>query len=103
IGLVNLDPKLFGGFHNSFRFARFQVEVFFEFKKQMGHSYLRDFTQAPGTMFNQPTVVLERWRQPGSETHIQKYTALASSDASRVNTVMNANGADAKYTDASYL
>lgn len=103
VDMVNLDPEWFGGFSNSFRISRVHIDVFLEFRKQLGYSYLRDFTQAPGTMFNQPRILLERWTHPGSNGAFQKYTALASSEASRINALMVANGSDTKYTDASYI
>ncbi len=69
--------QLYGGFQNSFSLSNFQLDIHFQFVKQTGWNYLTTFLTAPGYFgSNQPVWVMDRWRQPGDDTDIQKFTQL---------------------------
>ncbi|MDX3916337.1 MAG: SusC/RagA family TonB-linked outer membrane protein [Pseudosphingobacterium sp.] len=100
--LVNTEPKFYGGLQNSFRYRNFQLDVFFEFRKQLGRNYLSNLgTVVPGyRYYNQPAIVLERWQKPGDVADIQRFTAnnrdvLLAASQMRLS--------DAIFSDASFL
>ena len=75
--LDEIGPRFFGGISNEFTYKGFSLSVFFEFRNQRGFDYRNAFLW-PGAFSNQPDVVTDRWRNPGDETEIQRYTALNS-------------------------
>lgn len=81
----NLDPKFYGGWSNTLQFKGLSITTFFQFKKQKGTTILNSLYSAPqsfpGMMFNQPLMVLDRWKKPGDLTNIQKASTSTSSDA----------------------
>src|SRR5690606_2880845 len=55
----------------------------------------------PGTMHNQPVLVLNRWQNPVDLSEIQRFTTVASSEAYQVaSKFASSNGI---YGDASYV
>lgn len=73
--LENVSQQFYGGIQNNVRYKNWQLDVFFQFVKQTGMSYLSMFSNAPGTRFtNQPAEVMSRWQQPGDITGIQQFT-----------------------------
>jgi TonB-dependent starch-binding outer membrane protein SusC len=100
----NYEPKVYGGFRNTFRYKNFELEGLFEFKKSMGNNYLYTLGyNVPGFNYsNQPVIVMSRWQKPGDVTDIQRFTASASSEAF-IRATENLISSDAVYTDASYL
>jgi TonB-dependent starch-binding outer membrane protein SusC len=100
----NYEPKVYGGFRNTFRYKSFELEGLFEFKKSMGNNYLYTLGyNVPGFNYsNQPVIVLNRWQKPGDVTDIQQFTASATSDAF-IRATENLISSDAVYTDASYV
>jgi hypothetical protein len=73
-GLKELGQMFFGGLQNTFRFKQFQLDIYLQFNKQTGVSYLSLFPATPGIRSNQPTLVLSRWRTPGDITTVPKYS-----------------------------
>lgn len=83
VSLQNVDPKFYGGLNNSISYKGFQLDFFFQFVKQNALNYYGGANSAinsPGTMSNQPTIVLNRWQNPGDHTAIQKFSQQAISD-----------------------
>ena len=74
IGLKQNTQSLFGGISNSIRYRGFQLELFFQFVKQNGFSYRQSFAY-PGSLSNQPDVVMNRWQQAGDASGIQRFSA----------------------------
>ena len=104
--LVNLEPIYYGGVSQSFEFKRLQFDLFFEFRKQQGANYIRNIYSSityPGMMFNQPTLVMNRWTQPGDITEIQKFTTRSGTPAYAAANIIRLNSADNQYSDASYI
>ena len=101
--LGNSDPKYYGGLGNNLSFKGWQLDVFFEFRKQLGRNYLDRFSVfAPGTMYNQPVIVLDRWQRPGNLTDIQRFTYSSSTVPGSLSNTRLANS-DAIFSDASYV
>lgn len=103
--LGNTDPVFYGGFLNSLQYRNFQLDLFFEFRKQTGSNYLASvyiaYAQTPGTMANQPTAVLDRWQVPGNRSDIQQFTATPGTDAfNALNYLYSSGGV---YSDASFI
>jgi hypothetical protein len=104
--LKNTDPRFYGGLQNTLTWKNFQLDFFFEFRKQLGLNYLftiydANINAGPGTILNQPAVVLDRWRKPGDITNIQMYSATAGSPAFNVLNYFHTS--DAVLSDASYI
>lgn len=100
----NSDPQFYGGFRNTFSIKKFEIDFFFDFKKQTGRNYLHSIYSnpfIPGFIGNQPVSVLERWQKPGDVAEIQKFTTIRQSDAFRAR--QNLRLSDAIYSDASFL
>lgn len=101
--LGNTDPKFYGGFQNSFNYKGFQLDVFMEFKKQIGKNYLalQDNFGPPGFAYNQPEIILNRWQKPGDISNVQKFTQTYEDvHTAAVIYLPSSNGI---YSDASYI
>ncbi len=81
--LHNTQPKFYGGWQNSFTYKGLKLDVFIEFKKQIGYNYLRtQSTFIPGYLaINQPSIVLQRWQNQGDETRVQRFVASGNTPA----------------------
>jgi len=103
----NSDPKYYGGFRNSFSYKGWQLDIFFEGRKQMGTNYLLSvYNNLPPGRFsvgsgNQPIGVLDRWQKSGDLTSIQKVTATPSTAAYK--TISTYTQSDAGITNASFV
>jgi TonB-dependent starch-binding outer membrane protein SusC len=91
----------YGGFSNNLQYKGWQIDVFFQFVKQTGYNYLKSFG-IPGTPFNQPTVVLNRWQKPGDKNSIQKFTQDYGSEAATAY-FNNSFTGDGTIGDASFI
>ncbi len=90
----------YGGVQNTLSFKGLELKFFFQFVKQTGLNYLATSQNAPGTRFNQPALVMNRWRNPGDVTDIQKFTQSgAASTAYLFNYLLS----DAVIQDASFI
>lgn len=80
--LVNIDPRFYGGFENTFEYHRISLGFMFQFEKQF--SNLNDLLgrNAAGRFIagenNQPTSVMGRWQKPGDLTDIQRFGTTSS-------------------------
>jgi hypothetical protein len=103
--LINVNPKFYGGFGNSFRFNNFELDVFFHFVKQTGQGFLVNPNFTPPGRFsptaNQPAYVLERWQKPGDGGVIQRYST-STSNAVAIG-YRNMLQSDLSYGDASFV
>jgi len=79
-GIINSDDlqflkevrqNYFGGIQNSITFKNFQLDVLFQFVKQTG---IYPINNAPGSLANQSTEVLNRWQKTGDITSIGKFS-----------------------------
>lgn len=101
---TNTDPRFLGGWQHSLGYKSWQLEVFFEFRKQTGRNYLA--TQSayiPGYYYlNQPVIVLERWTKPGDISPVQRFVASSSSPGYRPAQNYLASS-EAIYSEASFI
>lgn len=103
VGLLNLDPKYYGGLKNSFTYKSWQLDIFLEYRKQVGGSYMTGISAVPGTRSNQPAIVMNRWQKPGQITNFQHFTQSTANPAYFPVVYINAFGSNIQYTDASYI
>lgn len=98
-----LDPLFYGGFRSILTFSNLALDVFFDFKNQIGLNYLNVIYnyQMPGFAINQPTYVLGRWQKPGDLTEIQMFTTNRRGAAYQ--TQLNYSYSNAVYGNASYI
>ena len=81
-GIINTDPKIYGGIQNSVHFGNFELDILFQFVKQKGRIYKTNPSYAPGIFAvggNQPKEALYRWQNIGDNAKIAKYTQDPSS------------------------
>ncbi|MCF6401254.1 SusC/RagA family TonB-linked outer membrane protein [Chitinophaga filiformis] len=71
---VNSVPVFFGGWQNTLRVGRFQLELLLQFAKQVGMNTTFDPDIMPGHQRNQYAVVLSRWQKPGDIADHQRFT-----------------------------
>jgi len=97
-----ITQKYFGGFSNTFSYKNLSLDIFIEFRKQLGTNYLSSFA-VPGAFSNNnsPTVVLNGWQQPGDVSNIQKLGT--SSNSILQNTYSSLQNSNAIYSDASFI
>lgn len=94
-----IAPNYFGGFQNNISFKGFDLSFFFQFVNQTGINYLASFG-VPGAFGNQPTIVLDRWRQEGDITDIQRFGVL---DGNTTTGYENAQRSTQIISDASFI
>ncbi len=74
------DPDFYGGLNNTISYKRFSASFFFQFTKQMGRDWrISNTTNQPGSIYNVPTLALDRWQSAGQITDVQKYTTSVGS------------------------
>jgi len=97
------DPKYYGGINNTFTYKRLSVSFFFQFTNQIAKDWrVGSLLNPPGTVYNVPTIALDRWQNPGDVTNIQKFTTTAGS-ITGTSGYYAAYFSNAFYVDASYL
>jgi len=106
LALGDRDAKFYGGFQNSVRYKNWEFQFFLDFRKQSGRNYFGDLvrflpTSIPGFYTNQISDVLNRWRQPGDISTIQKFTSQFGTPAMKA--YANLAASDGIYTDASFV
>lgn len=98
----NLDPKFYGGWSNSFSFKKWELDIFLQFRNQLGANYWSSiYSIVPGTMFNQPVALLKRWQMPGDKSNIQQFTQDPGSNAYQALSLLGASSG--VYGNASYV
>jgi TonB-linked SusC/RagA family outer membrane protein len=98
----NTDPKYYGGLQNNLSYKNFELSFFFQFTKQIGPNYISQLgSYTPGSIINQPTLILARWRAPGDQAQIQKLTASFDGPATTAYGALATS--DGAYTDASFI
>ena len=98
----NTDPKLYGGWRNTFGYKGFQLDLFFEFRKQKGLDYMSSFTEAVGNEFNVPVDALNVWTKPGDIATYERLTSQTFGTAAS-NAFTYYRTSSGVFTDASYI
>lgn len=75
IGLKENTQSVFGGLGNTIRWRNLEIDFLFQFVKQNGFGYQQSFG-FPGSMSNQPTAVMQRWKQDEPQKEIQRFSAV---------------------------
>jgi TonB-dependent starch-binding outer membrane protein SusC len=74
--LIDLNPKFYGGFLNSFSCYGFSLDIFFQFVKKNGPNYR--YPLLPGnSISNQFSNVVNHWKKSGDVAELQKVTRNA--------------------------
>lgn len=113
-GLYNYDDRglamdrgrqYYGGLQNTFRYKRWELDFLLEFVKQKGASYRSSgiYTYHPGyfgpSIGNFPVEVMNRWKQPGDITDVQKF----SQSFTGYYPYNDARNSDLGFVDASFI
>jgi TonB-dependent starch-binding outer membrane protein SusC len=64
----------FGGLQNHFQYKGWNLEIFFQFTKQTGWTYMKNYFTVPGMLGNQPAAVMNRWKTTGDIEPFQKFS-----------------------------
>jgi TonB-dependent starch-binding outer membrane protein SusC len=96
-----IGPRYFGGFQNQLQFRSWQLSFLFFGLAQTGRNYLTNIASRPGTLGNQPLLVLDRWQKPGDVGVVQKFSAAASSPSNAA--YNNFRNSSAAFGDASFI
>jgi len=99
--IKEIGRTFFGGLLNNLKYKGIELNIFFQFVKQMGFNYLRTFTM-PGSGSNQPKIVLDRWQQPGDIASIEQFSQNFGSATYRAYSNSQSRG-DNKISDASFM
>jgi hypothetical protein len=94
---IDYNPKLYGGLSNSFSYKGVSLDVLFQFVKQNGSNGF--FGSNIGRKINQPSTVLNRWKQPGDKKDIQR----ASTGYNYSDKESFAKSSDKYFSDASFI
>lgn len=96
-GILNSNPRYFGGIQNTFQLKNFQLDFLFQFRTQQAKDYLFDYI--PGAQLNQPSAVMERWQKKGDNKPFQRFSQNSS-----LYTAYNASlNSDQNVIDASFI
>ncbi|NLR82378.1 SusC/RagA family TonB-linked outer membrane protein [Chitinophaga eiseniae] len=85
---VDTNPKYYGGLNNSFTYKGWSLDLFFDFKRQIG---LNPYIVVPGAFGNLPADALQdHWQKPGDIATRPGFTngfgtSISSSDAQYIN------------------
>ncbi|MGF7080445.1 SusC/RagA family TonB-linked outer membrane protein [Mucilaginibacter sp. UYCu711] len=97
----NTDPEFYGGLQNSFIYKNFQLDIFAEFKKQLGINYLAQvYSNPPGFEQNLPASFVNRWQNKGQQAEIQRVSTQYGDEYTTGSDFIQSSGA---YSDASYI
>jgi len=91
------EPAFYGGLQNDFRYKDFALSFFFNFTKQWMQNWRSLAGTSPvGGIRNMPRYVLNRWREVGDETDVQRFTTISSASNSLVGNYASSSS-DAKW------
>ncbi|WP_240643038.1 SusC/RagA family TonB-linked outer membrane protein [Sinomicrobium pectinilyticum] len=101
-GIKEITQDFYGGLQNSFSYKGWQLDVFFQFVRQTGRNYIPSFLTPGYRMNNQPSVVMDRWQNPGDITDIQQFAQSFASPAFLAY-FSDLSNSDAIVSDASFI
>lgn len=95
---VDLNPKFYGGFQNTFSYKSISFDFLFQFMNKKAKNEYFTTTLTGAVANNQPAFVTNRWRNPGDIAERMLYTTTSS--VSFNNSYLSN---DAGFTSASYI
>ncbi len=102
---IDLAPELFGGIQNILKYKRIELDVLFQYVKQIGpNNFFGNYPAGAfrggpgGSIGNQPKYILDRWKKPGDEASSQMYGSFDLFPHWN-----NAWQSEATYSDASFV
>jgi hypothetical protein len=99
--VMRLGQKYFGGINNTLQLNSWEMNVFFQFVKQTGPSYLSTFINTPGDAANMPQEVFDnRWQNQGDITSTQRFALI---DLNAYNAYARYTSSQAYVVDASFI
>lgn len=97
-GRIENMKQYYGAINNTLKYRGWVLDFMFQFSRQPGISDFGLMGGVPGSRAsNQPVAIFERWRKPGDETSVQRFTTLAGSTAGLQ--YINYRNSDAMYMD----
>lgn len=103
LAVKNIGVKYFGGLNNTFSWRGWQLDLFFQYVKQTGLSYMGIQGVLVGLQFNQPPNALaNRWQAEG-DTDKTKQRLSTGTYPNAFNSLSNYTSSDAMITDASFI
>lgn len=102
---VDMLPQFYGGMQSQLSYKSFEFDIFFHFVKEVKADVYRGIPGGtPGTRrLNEPVTVLERWRNPGDQSSIQRFnTGMSPNYPSLIEPFSNMQVSDATYRNTFY-
>jgi hypothetical protein len=98
--IEDIGIKYFGGWTNQFSYRNIEFSFLFQFvnQKQWNYNYLMAM---PGSMYNQPTEVLDVWSEDNPDGQYMPYTSGADSQKSELYSYFGES--TAAISDASFI
>lgn len=75
---VDLNPKFYGGFQNTFTYKNFSLDFLFQFMNKKAKNEYFPTTLSGAVANNQPAFVTNRWQNPGDIAERMLYTTNSS-------------------------
>jgi TonB-linked SusC/RagA family outer membrane protein len=97
--VMPIGTPYYGGMGNTFTYKNWQFDIFFQFNHRFGATSI--LSTPVGSLRNQNTSVLDRWKQAGDVTHLPGASTTAG--APIATSWGNYTSSDAVWGDASYL
>ena len=97
--IIDLNPKWYGGFSNSFSFKGWSLDFLIQYVKRKGANFRYPAFTGAFLSGNYTTNVLDHWKEPGDVAQIQKVTTDLGPLFDPTDAISASN---ATYSDASY-
>lgn len=97
----NTERAFYGGLQNTFTYKRLECEFLLQVVKQTGYDWFINMQAMPGQMWNQPDMVLDRWRQQDDQTALQAWSNATYTPQYKAFT--NLQNSNANLVDASFI
>jgi len=99
-----IGQNYYGGLDNKLSFKGFQLDFLFQFVKQTGQDYVfNNAGSLPGTMYNQPVEVLNRWQKSGDKAPYQLFSTGGGNSGAFLAWIYASYFGDSRFTDASFI
>lgn len=97
--LRDLTPKFYGGFGNTFTYKDLTLNLFFQFKKQLGLNP-KGSRPNPGFSTNGHVELLKRWQKPGDMAEVMRSSFVEGALNQALSNYQSSSGA---ISDASFI